>query len=213
MSPEHDIDPNLLAGTQAYLDGLHRCQTPPLRLKNAWDEFYQTYDPVIRRFAVSCGTPDVEDSVQQVWLAVHTHLRDFRYDPEGARFTTWLYTLVENKVIDHARRRARRPTEDLTNEPAWQAGGPDDPHAEYERRECQAIVRAALAEFRKRVSENSYRVAYLRLLEGQSTAEVCSHLGFTREQVYLLLNRGKPILWRLIKVCAGNGPVRKVQAY
>jgi RNA polymerase sigma-70 factor (ECF subfamily) len=56
-----------------------------------------------------------EDVAQEVWLSVHRH-RD-RWRPESGAFSTWLYTIARNALIDHIRARSRRRLVLLDREP------------------------------------------------------------------------------------------------
>lgn len=52
--------------------------------------------------------PDMaEDVAAETWLAVATGVRQFRGDAAG--FRSWLFTIARSKVVDAARRQARRP--------------------------------------------------------------------------------------------------------
>ena len=53
---------------------------------------------------------EAEDVAQQVFVRVWKAAP--RYEP-GARFTTWLFTIVRNLVFNECRRRSRRPTVSL----------------------------------------------------------------------------------------------------
>ena len=206
-SATHDIDPQLLQDAQAYLKSQLCRQIPPLPLVEAWEEFYDTYDPVIRSYAASCGTPpaDLDDCTQEVWTTLVTKLRDFQYDPLRSRFLSWLYTLVHSKATDLHRSRTRHPTESLT--PVREAelyGSDKDPVAEYEQRRRQAMVNGALDELRKQVSERNYRVLHMRSVEGCTVAETAAALELEPEQVRLLHHRLKQKLVQRLKLSMGR---------
>lgn len=80
-SAEPDIDPRLLHDAQAYLECPVRSGQMAASLRKAWQCFYQTYDPLIRRFARSCGlsADEIDDCAQEVWATLLTKLHDFRY--------------------------------------------------------------------------------------------------------------------------------------
>ena len=203
-SATDDIDPQLLQNAQAYLESQLCRQTPPLPLVEAWEDFYDTYDPVIRSYAVSCGAPaaDLDDCTQEVWTTLVTKLGGFRYDPPRCRFLSWLYTLVHSKATDLHRSKTRHPTESLTSAGEAELYVSDmDPVAEYEQRRRQALVNAALDELRKQVSERNYRVLYMRSVEGRTVAETAAALGLEPEQVRLLHYRLKQKLVERLKLC------------
>jgi RNA polymerase sigma factor (sigma-70 family) len=203
----HDIDRQLLQDAQAYLESQLCRQTPPLPLVEAWEEFYHTYDPVIRSYAVSCGAPaaDLDDCTQEVWTTLVTKLGNFRYDPLRSRFLSWLFTLVHSKATDLHRSKTRHPTESLTSAEEAELYGSDmDPVAEYEQRRRRALVNGALDELRKQVSERNYRVLYMRSVEGLTVAETAAALGLEPEQVRLLHYRSKQKLVEMLKLCMEN---------
>jgi RNA polymerase sigma factor (sigma-70 family) len=53
------------------------------------------------------GVTDVEDLTSEVFLAVFTGLGRFEGDVAG--FRSWVFTIAHRRVVDHWRRRGRRP--------------------------------------------------------------------------------------------------------
>jgi RNA polymerase sigma-70 factor (ECF subfamily) len=179
------LDARLLQDTQAYLESRFCHGTPRASWAEAWARFFQVCGPLVRRFARACRVPqtDLDDCVQEVWAELVTLVRGRRYDPRRGRFRTWLYTIVHSKATDLLRRRLRHPTESLGGRAAALGSREGDPAAEGERRSQQEAVRRVLAALRQRVSERSYRVLYLRWIEGWTTREVAVALGLTPAQV------------------------------
>lgn len=198
-----DIDAALLRDTQAYLGCLVERRPPAAKLIAAWQRFYEEFCPVVARFALACGVPqnDLHDCAQEVWTAVVTNLRHFRYDPQRGRFCTWLYALVRSKAIDRARQRTRHPTRNLVADDHAAIHSRDpDPATQCERNSERQLVRGALTELEKRVSKRSYRVVQLRWIEGRTVPEVAAALGLTAEQVRFRDHRAKKKLRRLLEL-------------
>lgn len=75
---------------------------------SAFAELYQRCDSYVRRVALHVvrRPEDAEDVAQSVWSKLAGRLEQY---PREGRFTTWLYRVVTNAAIDHARRgQARR---------------------------------------------------------------------------------------------------------
>ena len=77
----------------------------------AFGQLYDRHDrrclDFIRRLLGSAGSADdasAEDLHQEVWIAVARQGASF--DPNKARFVTWLFTIARHKVVDHLRQRA-----------------------------------------------------------------------------------------------------------
>jgi hypothetical protein len=135
-SPEADIDPELLRATQSYLECRSFCLPPWPELSAAWDQFYDSYAPLLRRFALSLRVPrdSVDDCVQLAWVELLGKLPAFDYDPRRGRFCSWLFSIVRSKAVDLRRRRTKHLTETLPAD--WEEALPDrdaDPAAWFER--------------------------------------------------------------------------------
>jgi RNA polymerase sigma-70 factor, ECF subfamily len=171
---------------KAYLDCRSRGVPPPAALTQAWEGFYGFYAPRIRAFLKRwcLSEADRNDCLQDVWHEVVVRFVRFRHDPRRAQFSTWLMTLARNKAVDAIRRRNRHVLESLGGDAATAAQDPGpDPAAQYERGRVLAQVRGVLAELSRQVSPTSYRVVYLRWIEGRPAAEVAAALALTPEQV------------------------------
>ena len=70
----------------------------------SFDRLYQRHrGPLYRHLLRQCGNRGTADELfQDVWLGV-IDARE-RYQPQ-ARFTTWLYRIAHNRLVDHYRRR------------------------------------------------------------------------------------------------------------
>jgi RNA polymerase sigma-70 factor (ECF subfamily) len=187
-----DIDPGLLKKTQAYLKCQSQGRAAEGQLLEAWEQFYRTYDPLIRHFAVASRVPkaSLNDCVQQVWTELVRKLGDFRHDPQRCRFRTWLYTLVHRRAIDLLRHRTSHSLQHLPPEVAAALCGRDeDPATAYQRQQEQAVVQQVLAELGKQVSARDARLLQLRWIESRTVAETATALGLTPPQVWLREHR------------------------
>lgn len=202
LSSEERILRQSLEDARCYLDCRTRQQSPNSQLAEAWDRFYHTCSPLLGRFALACGTPaaELDDCVQAVWLKLLRALGDFHYEPLRGQFRSWLFTLVHTEVIDRARRRKRQAAERIDAGTAATLRSQEvDPASAYERQVQQQSVRRALTQLQRRVSRRSYRVLYLRSIEGQSVAEVAAALGLTPAQVRYRHHRMKRKIRSLIE--------------
>lgn len=73
--------------------------------EEAWREFVEFYDEFIRMILVQMNyqPSDFDDAIQDVLLKIWKSLPDFEFNPDRARFRTWLGRLIRNKVIDRIR--------------------------------------------------------------------------------------------------------------
>jgi len=77
-----------------------------------FDALYLAFIDDIYRFVYykTSAKETAEDITSQVFMQALEHIHNFHYTP-GARFSSWLYAIARNKVIDHYRRQ--RDTVDL----------------------------------------------------------------------------------------------------
>jgi RNA polymerase sigma-70 factor (ECF subfamily) len=127
---------------------------------------------------------DVDDVVQEVFLAAFLALKKFRGE---CRLRTWLFTITVNKCRSYRFRR-RRPPPGPTGSDAESLVGPDRRSDETAMdEETSARVRGAV-----RTLPPKYReVIVLKYLQGLDTAETCRLLGITANAMQVRLNRAR----------------------
>jgi RNA polymerase sigma-70 factor (ECF subfamily) len=167
----------------------------------------------VRRFA-RAFTPnrsDADDLAQDALVKVYRNLRLFRYQ---ASFSTWLYTVVRNTLVDSTRSRAGRArAREVALEPAQlqDAGGgarPDEQlAAEEERRRVWRALRHLPLEFRTAVvlfDLEGHSYDEVAAIEGVPVGTVKSRLARGREQLRRLLSEGEPAPERATEVASAG---------
>jgi RNA polymerase sigma-70 factor (ECF subfamily) len=94
----------------------------------AFEQLYARHEQAlyrfVRRLLGQAHAAQVDEAFQDTWLRV-VHARA-RWEPQGASFRTWLYTLAHHRVIDLLRRSGREVSVDAyeseDGEP-WQPDG------------------------------------------------------------------------------------------
>jgi RNA polymerase sigma-70 factor (ECF subfamily) len=128
-----------------------------------------------------------EDLTQETFLRIFDGAR--RYEPVG-KFTSYLYRVVTNLCLDHARRRRPAYVDEI---PATAESCPS-PLEEMKVRERDAAVRNAL----DRLAPRQRMAVILRYYEGLSGREVASSMGTSVRAVERLLARARAVLEGLL---------------
>jgi len=152
----------------------------------AFDEIVVRHGPFALRVAMRLvADPQLaEDVTQEAMVRAWSQARQF--DPNRARFTTWLYRIVVNLCIDQRRRIVPDPMPDDLD-PADPAAGADEVLESGERR---AALTRALAQLPVR-----QRAAMTLVYdEGLSGAEAGRTLGLSAKAVERLLARARAFL-------------------
>ena len=178
----------LVASTQTYLACVLAGVVPVADQRQAWDEFYRSYAPVVHREARGrhrCrDTSLAADAQQDIWLAIVERLGSFRIDAGLGSFPGWLRTVARRCLADGCRAEIRRPVPRTWDAPPIHLAGPEvDPAEACERADDQARLASLLKRLHSEVSVLNYRVLHLRSIEERSAAEVGHLLGLTAEQV------------------------------
>ena len=131
---------------------------------------------------------EVEDAMQQAWLAAYASLGSFE---GGSTFSTWLTRIAMNEALLHLRRRRRLHSVYDPAEDGTVAAFPgESPEGQAASRELVRMLEAAIDAL-----PDLYRTVFvLREVEGLSTAETSSCLGVSEEVVRVRLHRARQAL-------------------
>lgn len=133
---------------------------------------------------------DVEDVVSEVFVKAYRNLH--RFEPTHP-FSTWLYRLAVNHVIDHHRRRRREPVRAVM--PDRIADPTIGADRELEDRDRAARLREAMAEIR-----HVYREALVLVyLEGRTVGQAARAMGVPVGTAKTRLMRGREELKRILR--------------
>jgi len=137
-------------------------------------ELYRTYSDELYGFALRRlrDRGAAEEVVQDVFTRAWRHAGEF--DPQRSSLRTWLYGIARNAVIDHERRRARRPPAAPAEAP--EAASLDEP---IERAVLRWQVELALGRLRSEHRE----VVALAHVQGLSVREIAARLGLAEGTV------------------------------
>ena len=173
----------------------------------SWVRFFGLYTPAIRRFVEwNDHTHDPDDVVQEVYLKLVDIIRSGKYDPDKARFRTFLALLIRRELITLYRRdqsrggdgnisldalqetdedgRARTPAAPELSVPAVQG---DELDLSWAKAKHEAAVEHVLTKVAmKQQSRDIYR-AYV--LENRSVEDVSTKFGVAADIIYKVKNR------------------------
>ena len=127
---------------------------------------------------------EADDIGQEAFLRVWSHAA--RFDPEIARFTTWLYRIVLNLAFDRTRRRPLAPIDEASDIAA--------PDPEPVERLIADEERRALEQALANLSERQRGAIALFHMEGLSGEEAAKAMNFSAKAFESLLARARATL-------------------
>lgn len=170
-----------------------------------WQDFYQTYGGLLRRFALKAGlsSEEAEEVVQETAIGVARKLPGFRYDPTVCSFKTWMLRLAHWRIVDALRRRRSLgpgsgtivpgPTGDDTGGTARIDRIPDprvpDFGAQWDAAWEGNLRQAALDGVRQSIDPGQFQIFDLYVLKQCPAREVAQRLGVGTARVYLAKQR------------------------
>ena len=171
----------------------------------AWGDLCELYRPLIvgwlRRQAVPDG--EVDDLVQEIFLAVVRGLPSFSHSGRRGAFRSWLRTIASNYSCDYWKSPARRaaPGDDAAAVALGLLEDPDSLLNRYWDEEHDRYVLRCLLELAELEFEPTTVRAFRRLaLEGASGSEAAGELGLSLAAVYAARSR---VLRRLRELAEG----------
>jgi len=160
----------------------------------SWVRFFNLYTPAIRRFVEwNDHVHDPDDVVQEVYLKLVDVIRSGKYDPDKARFRTFLALLIRRQLItlyrqDQARHAADRCSiDDLAEEPTVPAEQQERIDLSWAKAKHEAAVEHVLTKVAmKQQSRDIYR-AYV--IENRSIDDIASAFDVSADIIYKVKNR------------------------
>jgi len=155
----------------------------------SWVRFFGLYTPAIRRFVEwNDHVHDPDDVVQEVYLKLVEVIRSGKYDPEKARFRTFLALLIRRQLItlyrqDQARHVADRCSiDDLTEELAIPPEQQEQVDLSWAKAKHEAAVEHVLTKVA--MKEQSREIYRAYVIEDRPVDEVAATFGVSPDIVY-----------------------------
>ena len=168
------------------------------RRDDAFAEIVEAYERQIYTLAYRMlGDPEeARDATQEVFIKVHQTLDTFRFQ---SKFSSWVYRVAMNTVIDYRRRWLRHPLKRLEDLLSGERSHPratgPEPEEQVLRDERVEAVRVAVAKLPIKLRA----ALVLKDLQGLSYTEISEVLGITEGTVASRLNEARKQLTRHLR--------------
>lgn len=158
----------------------------------AWQRLWMQYTPLIRRWCRSRGlqSADADVVAQEVVLAVHRKLPEFRHAGRVGAFRAWLRTITESKLNDHFRQQGRGPLViggSKAQQLIEQAPTPEEQAAVSD--EKRQLARDAMALAQQEFSHLHWQAFLLTTIDQRDARDAAEQLRMTRNAVYMARSR------------------------
>lgn len=166
----------------------------------AFSELYERYSPRIYAFLcqhLNGRTQEAEDLTAEIFTKVYEKIDSYQF--RGVPFSSWLFRVARNHLIDHVRRQQPRPEHGAM--PLDSASEVAEPGAagELDRQLTNEGLRGAM----RHLTEEQRQVIELRYLQGLSTQEAADAVGKSEEAAKKLQARGLAALKRAMDCPSG----------
>ena len=160
----------------------------------AWVRFFDLYTPAIRRFVEwNDHVHDPDDVVQEVYLKLVEIIRAGKYNPDKARFRTFLALLIRRQLItlyrqDQARHVADRCSiDDLSEELSVPSDQREKIDLDWAKAKHEAAIEHVLTKVAMKAQSRDIYRAYV--IEERSVEDVAATFGVTSDIIYKVKNR------------------------
>ena len=160
---------------------------------SAFGLLYKHYQPQIYRFIYfKVGLrEEAEDLPHQVFLNAWNNIEGYQF--QGFPFSSWLYRIARNQVVDHYR-AAKPNTSSLDNVDTEIAAPLDDPIAAIEDKNNLTKIKMAISRLKPEYQE----IIIMRFVEDMAVKEVASAMGKSEGAIKILQHRAVKSLKKLI---------------
>ena len=169
--------------------------------RQAWEDFVRFYERfifhVLHRMNVSSS--DFDDLVQNVLLKLWRSIAS--YDPEKARFRTWLGVVVRNAVYDQfaeSKRHGKLLEHELNYMQRLESDNASEVERLIEQEWAQYVTNLALQRIEKLFSKEAVK-SFTMSANGDSAKVIAAELNLAVDSVYTLKSRVKARFIKEIK--------------
>ena len=154
--------------------------------QSAFAELYEMhYDQIFRYISFKCGNRlEAEDLTGEVFLKMLESIHKFKF--QGFPFTSWLYRIAHNLVVDNFRRKGRKPTVPLDKVLNFSGGADSDMENQVQLSWSMREVVEAM----DNLTGLQREVITLRFVAGLSIAETANAVGRKENAVKALQHAG-----------------------
>lgn len=146
----------------------------------AWGRIVDIYGPIVflqcKRNGLS--EEDASDATQEVFVAIHSGLQDFKKEQSDQKFSHWIRRITSFKIADRFRIRKKREHVlggSMAREMIEQI--PEQDPIEWEPNTIRRdAFRRAVELMKQDFQESTWRAFWLTVVEGKTTPEVCEIL-------------------------------------
>lgn len=161
----------------------------------AWRELVRIYGPLVMHWCRQSGvqSADIDDVVQNVFVAVAQHLDRFGQAAGPHNFRGWLWTITRSKLLDHFRRARVAPialqdSQLGVMDPQGQSVA-SDRSSEDARNDLLILVNRTLGQIRGDFSERTWTAFWRVTALGESPSVVAQELGMSIAAVCMARSR------------------------
>jgi len=135
--------------------------------------YEENFDKIYRYIVLKIGDrTEAEDMTQQVFLSAFKSISSYKYR-KGTPFSSWLYRIAHNQIVDYLRKKSKRATVPLNESLASSTSGNSNPPLAVERNlDVERLVSAT-----KRLTKAQREVISLRFAGELPVAQVAKVMG------------------------------------
>ncbi len=135
--------------------------------------YEENFDKIYRYIVLKIGDrTEAEDMTQQVFLSAFKSISSFKYR-KGTPFSSWLYRIAHNQIVDYWRKKSKRPTVPLEESLASSSSSGSDPRQEAEH----SLEVAQLVSATRQLTKAQQEVISLRFAGELSVAQAAKAMG------------------------------------
>ena len=135
--------------------------------------YEENFDKIYRYIVLKIGDrTEAEDMTQQVFLSAFKSISSFKYR-KGTPFSSWLYRIAHNQIVDYWRKKSKRPAVPLEESLASSSSSGSDPRQEAEH----SLEVAQLVSATRQLTKAQQEVISLRFAGELSVAQAARVMG------------------------------------